>query len=799
MHGIAAQVSRRNFLVLAGAFAGTQLCRGLEPETLEVVPQPYFAGVNRALEALAKLGAPVTVADLQQIAALTRQNDAAAVAASEKILYRYALATVSIESEGSVHLMVEGAPRTLVEQGWRIFLVRITNQTARREDLLISANASAKSGPGHMMPLGAGAARAYLYDALSQAPRIEKMWLMSQLYDTTPIILFNQEMQAISLSGLPVEYRVLQLFSRDQGQRRGTLEAYTTTQSGELTGYGHREFQFECLPSRVVDLDVIDADGRGCVAALTIKDKLGNVYPPQAMRLAPDMFFQPQIYRADGETIRLPDRDYIVESRRGPEYLSTRQTLTIDAERARIEVKLQRWIDPAKWGWYSGDTHIHAGGCAHYQIPTEGVLPETMIRHVRGEGLSIGDVLSWGPSWYYQKQFFTGNGVSPAATLEHPELQKADNVTWQPHGTAEDQESTIRYDVEVSGFPSSHSGHLVLLRLRDQDYPGTKLIEDWPSWNLPILKWVKEQGAFGGYAHCGIGMVVDSTDLPNFEIPPMDGIGTQEAIMDVTHGVCDYLSGANTNPVAELNAWYHMLNCGFRMAMIGETDWPCITGDRVGRGRSYVRLERRPIDDSGYEAWVRSLIEGRLYYGDGRSHFLEFKVGGHRAGDADLLLNGAGTVDVEALIAARLEPQLTPETTPKRIVPGWGWHLEYARIGETRNVPVELIVNGIAAEKVTLLADGTPRPIRFKTPIERSSWVALRILPSSHTHPVFVSVAGEPIRASKRSARWCRACVDKVWEVKSPFMRESERPAASEAYDHARKVYDAIAEKCEVA
>jgi hypothetical protein len=43
-------------------------------------------------------------------------------------------------------------------------------------------------------------------------------------------------------------------------------------------------------------------------------------------------------------------------------------------------------------------------------------------------------------------------------------------------------------------------------------------------------------------------------------------------------------------------------------------------------------------------------------------------------------------------------------------------------------------------------------------------------------------VGGKPIRASKRSAQWCRACVDKVWKVKAPFMRESEWPAAAEAF-----------------
>jgi len=150
-------------------------------------------------------------------------------------------------------------------------------------------------------------------------------------------------------------------------------------------------------------------------------------------------------------------------------------------------------------------------------------------------------------------------------------------------------------------------------------------------------------------------------------------------------------------------------------------------------------------------------------------------------------------------VAARLERVITPETTPKRILPGWGWHVEWARIGTTREVPVELIVNGVPVERTTLIADGTPRPITFKTEIARSSWVALRIFPSAHTHPVFIQVADKPIRASRRSAQWCRACVDKCWDVKAPFMRESERPAAAEAFDQARKTYDKIISESEVA
>jgi hypothetical protein len=127
-----------------------------------------------------------------------------------------------------------------------------------------------------------------------------------------------------------------------------------------------------------------------------------------------------------------------------------------------------------------------------------------------------------------------------------------------------------------------------------------------------------------------------------------------------------------------------------------------------------------------------------------------------------------------------------------------GWHLENARIGESREVAVELVVNGIAVEKTAIVADGTPRKLTFKVALARSSWVALRILPSAHSHPVFVQIADRPIRASRRSAQWCRSCVDKLWEVKSPHMRESERAAAAEAFDHARKLYDDVARECEV-
>ena len=68
----------------------------------------------------------------------------------------------------------------------------------------------------------------------------------------------------------------------------------------------------------------------------------------------------------------------------------------------------------------------------------------------------------------------------------------------------------------------------------------------------------------------------------------------------------------------------------------------------------------------------------------------------------------------------------------------------------------------------------------------------MRILPSVHTNPVFIEVGGQPIRASRKSADWCRRAVDVCWNSKKRQIRVSELAAVAAAYDKAREVYDRI-------
>src|SRR5262249_4272134 len=182
----------------------------------------------------------------------------------------------------------------------------------------------------------------------------------------------------------------------------------------------------------------------------------------------------------------------------------------------------------------------------------------------------------------------------------------------------------------------------------------------------------------------------------------------------------------------------------------------CIFGERVGIGRSYVHLGKK----LNFDDWVEGIKNGRCYVSDGKSHLMDFTVDGLGVGlkKSEVRLDKPGTVEVKATVAALLEPKPTPATERIRKAPMHGrpyWDLERCRVGDSRKVPVEVVVNGVAVAKKEVEADGKAQEVSFKVPIKASSWVCLRVLPSSHTNPVFVLVDGKPIRASKKSAEWC--------------------------------------------
>jgi hypothetical protein len=751
---------------------------GGELPRVKVERQPLAAQARRVGEALALLGEPLPDAERQAILdAAEAKDEKKAVDTIQDILDKRCLAALHITSDKKLQTQIGPAKPQLAEQGWRVFLVKVHNEPALDNIELTASSPNA-------LPMTR-------FSTSKADPKVMSVGEVGKRF--LDVMMFGGQPLVRNLSGLELEYRIVQIYCRDSGRKEAKLQFNLSEGKKPIASGQPLRIDFESSPAVLVRLRVTDDDGQSkrdgqpIVAAFTFRDRLGRIYPSPSRRLAPDFNFHYQIYRADGETIALQPGQYTVGYYRGPEYRILQKTIQVPAAATHSEeFRLQRWVHPALKGWYSGDHHIHAAGCAHYESPTEGVTPEDMMRHVLGEDLNVGCCLSWGPCWYHQKRYFEGK-INPLSTSGN----------------------LLRYDVEVSGFPSSHCGHICLLRLREQDYPGTKLIDDWPSWDLPIFKWAKAQGGVVGFAHSGWGLDVGPIkELPNYIVPPMTGIGANEYIVDVTHGACDFISTVDTPSVWELNIWYHTLNCGYRTRISGETDFPCIYGERVGLGRSYVHLDGK-LD---FDAWTEGIKRGRCYVGDGKSHLMDFTVNGLGVGEKNSEiklapsplpsppLGGEGRVrgaevEIKAKVAALLEPKPTSETEKIRKTPldkKPYWDIERARIGDTRTVPVEVVVNGQAVARKEITADGSEQDITFRVPMQTSSWVALRIFPSSHTNPVFVMIGDKPIRASKRSVEWCLKAVDKCWQQKKPNIRKEEQAAAEKAYEHAREEYKKI-------
>ena len=722
--------------------------------------QPFKAQVGRVLEALEYQGVTLPPDEMRAIRdELEKATGDESVDKVAELFDRHCLVEVDINPESRVKVARGKASAELAQGGWRAFLVKVVNEGGVTAELRVASPQGRAVFDSDWLKTGSD-------KRFGKAPRNgTDLWL--------DIDMFNKQPLYKNLSGLGIEYRLVQLYSRDAGKREAKL-MFDVGQGTQDLGYRNEvDILFDAKPSRTVTLHVSDEDGKPTTACFEIRDTQGRVYPSQAKRLAPDFGFHSQVYRTNGESILLPDGKYTVQFSRGPESISQTKTLAVDGSTKAIDFKVVRWIDPSKRGWWSGDHHIHAAGCAHYTNPTEGVHAPDMIRQCMGEDVKIGANLTWGPCFDYQKQFFTGH---------------TDPVSQYPY--------LLRYDIEVSGFGSHESGHLCLLRLRDEMYPGGTSKNHWPTLCYNTLKWAKAQGALVGPAHSGWGLEVKTADLPTYIVPPFNGIGANEYIVDVTHEtegpngkkvpLVDFISTVDTPYVWELNIWYHTLNAGFRTRISGETDFPCIYGERVGLGRSYVKLDGK-LD---YEDWCEGIRAGRNYVSDGKSHLLDFKANDVKMGEngSELRLSAPGKVKLTANVAARLNEQPNADLQHRPYDQKPYWDIERGRIGETRTVPVEAVVNGKAVARAEIVADGSMREVSFEVPIEQSSWVALRILPSSHTNPIFVTVDGKPIR-SRKSIDWCLKGVEQCWSQKERFIKSNEIELAHQVYDHAREVY----------
>ena len=216
-----------------------------------------------------------------------------------------------------------------------------------------------------------------------------------------------------------------------------------------------------------------------------------------------------------------------------------------------------------------------------------------------------------------------------------------------------------------------------------------------------------------------------------------------EIAADIVSGRIDALEaqtlseGLDDPMIAE---WYRFLGLGDRLPVVGGTD-KMSSEIPVGAIRAYARLDGDgPLT---YERWAAAVVSGRTFVTSGP--LLELSVDGHEPGDV-IRLAGAGTL--EAVVSARSAQPVIDV--------------------------VELVVNGRVVDLLAAPDEAGVSALTLRTSLhlDAGSWIAARArsrrtIPSAfetamaaHTSPVYVEVAGRPIRPSAAAATEVAAIIE---------------------------------------
>ncbi len=191
--------ARHGLLAPLVVFVAQELMAGRAAGQTAVPLQPFAQQVRQVETALGYLGQPLSQADQDAInQAIANPDEAAAVAGLERILDSYTLAIVDINPESRVKVRPGPAKAELVKNGTRNFLVKVLNKAG------VTARLEADSP--NALPI-------YIQSDESPEPPqkispadVQDRWLDSELYDKDPM--------SERLSGLGLEYRILEIYSR---------------------------------------------------------------------------------------------------------------------------------------------------------------------------------------------------------------------------------------------------------------------------------------------------------------------------------------------------------------------------------------------------------------------------------------------------------------------------------------------------------------------------------------------------------------------------------------------------------
>jgi hypothetical protein len=296
-----------------------------------------------------------------------------------------------------------------------------------------------------------------------------------------------------------------------------------------------------------------------------------------------------QFYLDGASAVALPPGRYRVRVYKGNEFRVSRHEVEVEeGERVELVAKLERWIDPAREGWYSADDHLHISRLA----------PDSdawLAKWMQAEGLHVANLLQMGTA----AQF----GVTPQYRYGEEGVFRAGDtllLSGQEH-------------------PRTHFlGHTITLGAAEPiDLRDTYILYEG-FWRAS-----RRLGGVSGFAHWGIGPARDGLAIH----APAGGIRFVEVLqLEFPH----------------YEVWYELLNLGFLVAPTAGTDFPCLRS-LPGRERFYARAGGALTRES----WLEAVRRGRTFVTNGP--ILELEVEGMRPGEGVTLaepgaVHAVGTV-----------------------------------------------------------------------------------------------------------------------------------------------------------
>jgi hypothetical protein len=418
----------------------------------------------------------------------------------------------------------------------------------------------------------------------------------------------------------------------------------------------------------------------------------------------------------------LPPGRYTLTVERGKEYLSENVTVDVKDEPLAIKIKLRRWIDMSRLGWYSGETHVHR---------SLDELPTAMLADDLNVAL---------PLTYWVTRSHTppsrGDKNAPAARAELIRVD-ATHVIY-PMNT--------EYEIFTVGERRHTLGAIFALNHKsvlDRGVPPVRPIAERVHGEGGLLELDKHNWPWS--MMLVPVMNVDLYELTNNhvwrtefffrqfgEAPPAymnverDGSGmTEKGWLDFT-----------------FQNYYALLNCGFRLRPTAGTA-SGVHPVPLGFGRVYVHIE----GEFSYDAWMKGLDQGNSFVTTGP--MLVARINDRLPGSTFKLQRG----DVNEFLIHGSAKSARPLLKIELVAAG-----QVARTINPANRP--------------LPDGGYESPIELKLTADESTWFTLRCYEPTadgrerfaHTAPWHIDVANAPLRPRREEVQFLIDRVDREIE-----------------------------------